>query len=208
MSIITDFKKKLTVSLAILSLGLFCSHSVTAATNASSQRGLEIVPTFENYDGKNCWIETANKYRLDPYLLFAIAMVESQLNPNAKNVNTNGSVDYGVMQINSIWYSKLESMGIPRSSLGDPCTSIQVGAWILAKNIYGMGYKWEAIGAYNASSYHKRMAYAKKVYAMYDMLKLWSSTYHDLYTKQFNATPAFVPKPPPAWVKYAYNNIK
>lgn len=203
MSIITEFKQKLATGAIALALGLLVSTTSHAAPAA---KGVDVAPALQDYTGKNCWVETAKLYKLDPYLLFAIAMVESGLNPTAKNVNTNGSMDYGMMQINSIWYPKLEKMGIPRSSLGDGCVSIQVGAWILAWNFHRMGHRWEAIGAYNAVSHHKRIAYARKVYAMYDMLKIWSNTYNDMYMKQFNTTPAFVPKPPPSWVKYAHNN--
>lgn len=210
MQIITDFKYKFTKLIAILCMATAAAGNVQAESKYS--KGIEATPTIENFNGKNCWVETAEKYKaygIDVYLLFAIGMVESQLNPSAKGVNTNGSYDYGIMQINSSWYPKLEKMGIPRSMLGDGCTSIQVGAWILAHNFYKMGHRWEAIGAYNAVSRSKQWVYARKVYAMYDMLKLWSQKYQEMYSAQFNgATPAYVPKPPQSWILYAYNSIK
>ena len=185
---------------------LIISTSALSANN--NKKSMDIAPTIKDYTGKNCWLETAALYKIDPYLLFAIAMVESGLNPTAININPNGSMDYGMMQINSSWYPKLAKMGITKESLADGCVSIQVGAWVLAWNFYNIGHKWEAVGAYNANSYAKRYAYAKKVYAMYDMLNKWSTTYRDLYVKEFNSEPAYVPKPPSSWVLYAYNNSK
>ena len=73
-------------------------------------------------------------------------------------------VGIGVMQINSSWLPKLQSMNISKMDLFDPCTNIDVGAWILAHNISQYGYNWTAIGAYNARSPHKRQRYALKIW--------------------------------------------
>ena len=70
------------------------------------------------------------------------------------------------MQINSRWLPALRQYGIDAHSLFDPCTNTYVGAWILAQNVRRLGYDWSAIGAYNASSERKRMAYARKVAAI------------------------------------------
>lgn len=48
----------------------------------------------------------------------AIAMAESSCNPNATNANSNGSVDYGLWQINTVH-------GIPTSCLFDPLCNAQ-----------------------------------------------------------------------------------
>ena len=155
---------------------------------------------------QNCWLTVANKYNIPTYLLFAIAMVESELNPTAINKNTNSSIDYGYMQINDWWYPTLKTYGIAAKDLGNPCVSIHVGAWILADNFYRMGYSWRAIGAYNARDDYKRWVYAQKVYAMHDMLVKWSDTYHKTYLDKFGISPPHVPKPPEPWIKYAKTN--
>lgn len=41
---------------------------------------------------------------VDPALAVRVAKAESNLNPNAKNVNTDGSIDRGLFQINSKWH--------------------------------------------------------------------------------------------------------
>jgi soluble lytic murein transglycosylase-like protein len=91
--------------------------------------------------------------------------VESHFNPSAFNCNKNGSFDYGVMQINSWWYKKIGKN--LWNDLGNPCTNIKVGAWILAQCIQRYDYNWEAVWCYNAVSKSKRKKYAKKIYDVY-----------------------------------------
>jgi soluble lytic murein transglycosylase-like protein len=113
------------------------------------------------------WQSIASKYHgLNPYLLHAIAVQESSLNPAAKGrPNANGSVDIGLMQINSAWLPQLKSrFGITLSHLYHPCINLDVGAWILYENFRTYGYSWRAIGAYNAKNEAKRLAYVLKIY--------------------------------------------
>lgn len=112
----------------------------------------------------NCWESSGSRYNIPPTLLYAIGITESSLNPSAINRNRNGSEDVGLMQINSVWLPTLASMGISRKQLFDACTSIEVGAWILAQNFRAHGSNWNAVGAYNAGSPEKRLAYAMKIY--------------------------------------------
>jgi hypothetical protein len=115
-----------------------------------------------------CFEQAGQRYGIAPSLLKAISAVESGFNPGARNRNRDGSEDLGHMQINSRWLATLSSHGIGREKLFDPCTNTHVGAWILAQNIRRLGYGWEAVGAYNARSPHKRAAYARKVAAKVD----------------------------------------
>ena len=110
-----------------------------------------------------CWDDAAARYQVSSTLLHAIARTESGLNPQAIGRNRDGSRDIGLMQINSGWLPTLARHGIREQDLFDACTSIHVGAWILAHNIARYGYTWEAVGAYNATSPPLRQAYAAKV---------------------------------------------
>ncbi|WP_107314704.1 transglycosylase SLT domain-containing protein [Burkholderia metallica] len=112
----------------------------------------------------DCLDDAAAFQHVSVSLMRGIAQVESGMNPNAINTNTNGTVDIGLMQINSTWLPTLAREGITRESLFDACTNAYVGAWILSQNIRQLGPNWNAIGAYNSASPDKRLAYARKVY--------------------------------------------
>lgn len=126
---------------------------------------------FNSDNGNFCWDQAAQYYQLDPWLLFSVAKVESSFNPLAINSNSNKSKDYGLMQINSFWLSKLKDLGIEKEHLFDPCTSIFVGAWIMKNNIVRMGYNIDGIGAYNSPNNPTlRRRYGRKVYEAYNEL--------------------------------------
>ena len=102
----------------------------------------------------SCWEAAGARYAVNPWLLAAIAKVESNFDPRAVNSShaiRTGSVDLGLMQINSRWLPVLARHGITREQLLDPCTSTSVGAWILAGLFHRYGMTWEAVGAYNAA---------------------------------------------------------
>ena len=124
----------------------------------------------------SCWETAGARYGVHPRLLAAIAKVESGFNPSAVNSTHSartGSVDLGLMQINSSWLPVLARHGITREHLFDPCTSVTVAAWILADLFVRYGVTWEAIGAYNAACVRldpaactaRRASYARKVEA-------------------------------------------
>lgn len=126
----------------------------------------------------NCWQTAGDKHHIDPLLLYAIAEVESALNPRAINYNNDGSTDIGLMQINSSHLPQLAKQGITMRRLQDDvCLSIHTGASILAGFIRQFGYSWQAIGAYNAGGAATRESlrqkYAQKVWQRYQILVQW-----------------------------------
>lgn len=125
-----------------------------------------------------CWQEAGARYGIEPELLQAIAIVESNGNTAAINKNRNGSLDVGLMQINSIHFRALRKFSISQKDLlNDPCQSVMAGAWILAGQIQQFGYTWDAVGAYNAGTANTpkrhalRQQYIKKVAPHYARIK-------------------------------------
>lgn len=130
---------------------------------------------FPNLALANCWQDAGTRYHIDPLLLYAIAKVESRLDPSARAVNSDGTYDIGLMQVNSRHLKRLAAFGIDAHILQtQPCTSVMTGAWILAEFIQQLGYGWEAVGAYNAgakpSRADLRARYALRVWAYYGQL--------------------------------------
>ena len=118
----------------------------------------------------DCFTAAGQRYGIAPRLLQAIGQVESGLESRARHVNTDGSVDVGVMQINSAWFPLLQRYGIAPAMLWHPCYNVHVGAWILSEDIRQYGYTWEAVGAYHAGTRQdldterRREAYAHRIH--------------------------------------------
>ena len=114
---------------------------------------------------EECLQQAAAFHHVAYPVLRAIAKHESGFRPDlVSKPNADGSVDMGLMQINSHWLRPLSQWGISRTSLFDPCVNAYVGAWILSQNFNKLGVNWNAVGAYNATSHQKRYAYAVQIY--------------------------------------------
>ncbi|WP_210457329.1 lytic transglycosylase domain-containing protein [Vibrio crassostreae] len=115
-----------------------------------------------------CFDEAGQYYNIDPDLLRSIAHVESSFDPNAYNENKNkdGKVitrDFGLMQINSSWFSKLAEFQVDDVSVYEPCFNVSLGAWVLSSNFATHGFNWNSVGAYNAG-FSARTEPARKIY--------------------------------------------
>ncbi|REE18236.1 transglycosylase-like protein with SLT domain [Paraburkholderia sp. BL27I4N3] len=112
----------------------------------------------------DCIDDAARFHHVNARLVRAIAIVESGQHANVVHVNTDGSTDIGLMQINSRWLATLSRFGISLADLHDRCINAYVGAWVLSQNLHHLGLSWDAVGAYNAGPHVKRIAYARRVY--------------------------------------------
>lgn len=108
-----------------------------------------------------CFEAAATRHEVPAELLWAIAKVESGFNPAALYQNSDGTVDIGVMQINSSWQKHFPEP--VWSALNDPCTNVQTGAEILADCLNRHGYTWQGIGCYNAITPGKQADYARRI---------------------------------------------
>lgn len=150
------------------------SSSAPRLSGAATPSANQIAPRRSN---QACWDEAARYHGLDPWLLYAVAYVESTHNPSViSKPNRNGTYDIGLMQINSVHLPRLAKYGITQTTLMDACASTYVGAWIMSDNIRRFGWSWEAIAAYNVGSLNtparRRIGkkYAGKVYTAYGKL--------------------------------------
>lgn len=111
----------------------------------------------------DCFDDAAAFHGVNPWILRAIASVESGFNPNATRLNSNGSSDVGFTQTNSVHFQELNKYGISKNDLYDPCKSIYVAGWLLRKKINKHGNTWDAVGTYHSETPKHRDAYAAKV---------------------------------------------
>lgn len=113
---------------------------------------------------ENDCFEKAGAYQgVNPLVLRAVAWHESKGDAAAVNRNTNGSIDVGQAQINSIHFPELARQGIPHRALTDPCVNIFVAAWLLKQKMVRYGNTWRAIGAYHSESPGERDSYARSI---------------------------------------------
>jgi len=108
----------------------------------------------------DCYEAAAQYQQVNPSILRAIAWRESRGHADALNRNSNGSTDYGLMQINSIHLQTLEKYGIQREALMEPCKSVYIAAWILRQKMNRYGNTWAAVGAYHSENRALRDRYA------------------------------------------------
>ena len=104
--------------------------------------------TVPAYAQKYCFNYAGTRFGVNPSLLYAVAKVESGFNPYAIDRDSNGTYDYGVMQINSVWY---KTIGLHNwLNLKNVCFNIQVGAWIMSQCQERYNNTLQAIACYHS----------------------------------------------------------
>jgi soluble lytic murein transglycosylase-like protein len=132
----------------------------------------------------DCFDDAAAYQRVNPMILRAIAWQESHNRANATHLNANGSLDYGVMQINSIHLRELARYHIDRDVLMEPCKNVYIAAWHLHGKMGKYGNTWEAIGAYHSETPAERDLYARHIAAI---LKGWYQLRQPVHNAQNNS---------------------
>lgn len=111
-----------------------------------------------------CINHAAIKYHVPATMIVSVMVVEGGKNGSAQ-INKNGSVDLGVMQINSIWISLLKKQKLTKHELQfKGCLNVEVGAWRLANEI-AEEEGWKGVGNYNSHTPHFNKIYREKVKA-------------------------------------------
>lgn len=119
----------------------------------------------------NCWVDSGREFNVDPFLLFAIAYVESGFDQSA----ISSACAVGIMQIRCTHSPLLMRNGVdPRYLETDACYNIRFAAWLLSDFIRkNHGVNWLSIGSYNVGvirnekNDRQRIKYSNKVFAAY-----------------------------------------
>jgi hypothetical protein len=128
--------------------------------------GVLAAACFAPHAQADCFDDAAAWQHLNPLILRAIAWQESHNRADATHENANGSIDYGVMQINSIHLPELAQYGIRRDALMVPCKNVYIAAWHLRKQVVRYGNTWTAVGAYHSATPALRDDYARRIAAI------------------------------------------
>lgn len=123
-----------------------------------------------NSDVMECVYDSAKRYELPAELVLAI--IETEGGGAGKiHKNKNGTVDIGLMQINSVHLPELRKHNITYNALlYKPCVNIEVGTWLLRK---GFGDKidyrdsdkwWRSVGNFHSKTPKFNMRYQKKIW--------------------------------------------
>lgn len=117
-----------------------------------------------------CINHAAVSYHVPATLILSVLAIEGG-HVGLASANKNGTIDYGPMQINSIWLSKLRRYGYTQHQLQyDPCVNVKVGAWILSQNIANASTAWTGVGSYHSHTAMLNQRYQTKVSEVYQLL--------------------------------------
>lgn len=131
-------------------VGFLCASAPVMGQQANTAAGSFGSMPLTN--ATQCVVKAAERHSVNPWVLKAILKVESNFKPGAVTRNTNGTVDLGMAQINSIHLRELAKYGIAEGDLLNPCVSTYVAAWHLAKQHRRHGNTWFAVGAYHSAT--------------------------------------------------------
>ena len=109
------------------------------------------------------FVEAGEHFGIPPLLLKKIATVESSLDANCILHNKNGTVDYGIMQINSCHFKELSKYGINKSNIMNPKINIFAGAAILARHIKNEGFSINVISHYHSRTPKHKQRWSAKL---------------------------------------------
>lgn len=123
-----------------------------------------------------CINQAAVTYFVPAKIILSVLAVEAG-EPGMATPNTNGTFDYGPMQINSIWLPKIAPYGYTREQIQyDPCINVMVGAWILSSKISSTitdsdntDY-WRGVAGYHSLTPDLNSRYQNKVLTNYRLL--------------------------------------
>ncbi|MFL9611146.1 lytic transglycosylase domain-containing protein [Methylobacillus sp. Pita2] len=136
--------------------------TLTALWLLAGLPGISLAATGGQYDSENmplCHIYVAAaEFQLYPRLLHSLYLTEGGKKGWANRNSSNGSLDHGPFQINSIHLARLGQYGIDGKMLAsDSMINARVAAWRLKSEIIlAGGNVWKGVGNYRSKTpkYH------------------------------------------------------
>jgi soluble lytic murein transglycosylase-like protein len=117
-----------------------------------------------------CIQQAAQAYHVPAALILSILKVEGG-KKGTLSKNTNGTYDYGPMQINTVWLDQLKPYGITSEHIRyDVCANIWVGTWILSQHMNKAKDIWRGIANYHSFTTSENKAYQWKVWQIYQTI--------------------------------------
>jgi len=131
---------------------------VSMSVYADSLRALASLGYNAHPDVVRVIEKKAIKYGIKPDLMIAIAVVESGLNPQAKRVNNNGTVDQGLFQINTVNKDFCKEFDIKTVKGNTECAAKLLAKHKVNKPIDSLWYC-----RYHSKTPSKKVAYCSKL---------------------------------------------
>lgn len=129
-----------------------------------------MIPVMINDVPVDCINQAAVTYHVPATVILSVMKKEAGKNGDA-NKNKNGTFDYGVMQINSIWLPKIAAYGYKKNDLQyNACKNVAVGAWIISQNMAEGKTVWASIANYHSRTPAHNIPYKKSLYTNYTKL--------------------------------------
>jgi soluble lytic murein transglycosylase-like protein len=153
----TFFTFKLWALPALCAWTLMLAHGMAMGQKSSSANSVR-TPAAER-----CLLPAAQRHGVNPKILKAILQVESGMRADVVNHNSNGTVDVGMAQINSIHFPELAQWGITPHKLLDPCVATHVAAWHLKRSLLRHGNTWFGVAAYHSATPEHNWRYQELV---------------------------------------------
>lgn len=117
-----------------------------------------------------CINQAAVSYLVPAKVIIAVLATEGG-RTGSIHKNKDGTEDYGPMQINSSWLSKLSQFNYSRDDLiNNPCLNVIVGAWILSQKISEGKNYWQGVAGYNSFTPKVNANYQYQVVSNYNLI--------------------------------------
>lgn len=129
-----------------------------------------MLPVLINDTPVDCINLAAIAYHVPATVILSVIKQENGRNGQAVK-NKNGSFDYGVMGVNSIWLPAIAKYGYTKEQIQfNACKNVEVGTWILSQSIAGSETFWNGVGNYNSHTPVFNRVYRTNIHKHFDKI--------------------------------------